>query len=139
MPDPGDQSVLRNSALRNGQEGGFTFEVTGEDPQLLPTAEFQALYRQFDILEGNPGHNGKNDKAEQTHANRGIRKKLPQLGRIKIKQIPFKMPGGSVYGKATLGIFVIRYLITDYPYYGFDKLGAVIEVTERQSAGPSCG
>ena len=33
----------------------------------------------------------------------------------------------------TLGIFVIRYLITDYPYYGFDKLGAVIEVTERQA------
>lgn len=33
----------------------------------------------------------------------------------------------------TLGIFVIRYMITDYPYYGFNKLGVVIEVTERQA------
>ncbi len=33
----------------------------------------------------------------------------------------------------TLGIFVVRYLITDYPYYGFDKLGVVIEVTERRA------
>lgn len=33
----------------------------------------------------------------------------------------------------TLGIFVVRYMITDYPYYGFDKLGAVIEVTERHA------
>lgn len=33
----------------------------------------------------------------------------------------------------TLGIFVIRYMITDYPYYGFDKLRVVIEVTERRA------
>lgn len=33
----------------------------------------------------------------------------------------------------TLGIFVVRYLITDYPYYGFNKLGVVIEVTERHA------
>lgn len=33
----------------------------------------------------------------------------------------------------TLGIFVVRYLITDYPYYGFNKLGVVIEVTELRA------
>lgn len=33
----------------------------------------------------------------------------------------------------TLGIFVIRYMITDYPYYGFNKLGVVIEVTEQRA------
>ncbi len=33
----------------------------------------------------------------------------------------------------TLGIFVVRYMITDYPYYGFNKLGAVIEVTELRA------
>lgn len=33
----------------------------------------------------------------------------------------------------TLGIFVIRYMITDYPYYGFNKLGVIIEVTERRA------
>ncbi len=33
----------------------------------------------------------------------------------------------------TLGIFVVRYLITDYPYYGFNKLGVVIQVTEQRA------
>lgn len=33
----------------------------------------------------------------------------------------------------TLGIFMIRYMITDYPYYGFNKLGVIIEVTERRA------
>lgn len=33
----------------------------------------------------------------------------------------------------TLGIFVIRYMITDYPYYGFHKLDVVIEVTEKRA------
>jgi len=33
----------------------------------------------------------------------------------------------------TLGIFAIRYLITDFPYYGFNKLGAIIEVTELRA------
>lgn len=33
----------------------------------------------------------------------------------------------------TLGIFVLRYLITDFPYYGFNKMGAIMEVTERHA------
>ncbi len=33
----------------------------------------------------------------------------------------------------TLGIFVIRYMITDFPYYGFNKLGVVVEVTELRA------
>lgn len=33
----------------------------------------------------------------------------------------------------TLALFALRYMITDFPHYGFDKLGAVAEVTERQA------
>ena len=33
----------------------------------------------------------------------------------------------------TLTLFALRYMITDFPHYGFDKLGAVAEVTERQA------
>lgn len=33
----------------------------------------------------------------------------------------------------TLTIFVARYMITDFPYYGFNKLGVVIEVTEQHA------
>ena len=33
----------------------------------------------------------------------------------------------------TLGLFAIRYLITDFPYYGFNKLGVILEVTERHA------
>ena len=33
----------------------------------------------------------------------------------------------------TLLIFAVRYLVTDYPYYGFDKVGVIAEVTERQA------
>lgn len=33
----------------------------------------------------------------------------------------------------TLGIFVVRYLITDFPRYGLDKLNVIMEVTERQA------
>lgn len=33
----------------------------------------------------------------------------------------------------TLGLFAVRYLITDFPYYGFDKLGVIMDVTERQA------
>lgn len=33
----------------------------------------------------------------------------------------------------TLGLFVIRYLITDYPYYGLDKLGVILDVTEQKA------
>lgn len=33
----------------------------------------------------------------------------------------------------TLTLFALRYMFTDFPHYGFDKLGAVAEVTERQA------
>ena len=33
----------------------------------------------------------------------------------------------------TLGLFAIRYLITDFPYYGFDKLGVILDVTEQKA------
>lgn len=33
----------------------------------------------------------------------------------------------------TLGIFAVRYMITDFPYYGFNKLGVIIEVTELRA------
>ncbi|MCI9133885.1 MAG: DUF2142 domain-containing protein [Lachnospiraceae bacterium] len=33
----------------------------------------------------------------------------------------------------TLAIFVVRYLITDYPYYGLEKMQVIAEVTERHA------
>ena len=33
----------------------------------------------------------------------------------------------------TLGLFVIRYLITDFPYYGLDKIGVILDVTEQHA------
>ena len=33
----------------------------------------------------------------------------------------------------TLALFAIRYLITDFPYYGFDKLGVILDVTEQKA------
>ena len=33
----------------------------------------------------------------------------------------------------TLGLFAIRYMITDFPYYGFDKLGVILDVTEQKA------
>ena len=40
------QYFTGNEHLQFAENTGFTFVVTGEDPQLLPTAEFQQLYSQ---------------------------------------------------------------------------------------------
>lgn len=50
-----------------------------------------------------------------------------------------KKERGSLFRKylilagITLGLFAIRYLITDYPYYGLDKLGVILDVTEQRA------
>ena len=33
----------------------------------------------------------------------------------------------------TLGLFAIRYLITDFPYYGLNKMQVIIDVTNQKA------